>query len=542
VPHMHGLGRDRGGPASPEDGEDATQPGGLKARTVTEKIRLPALVEKEAKAHTREEAADWVKNEENLWTQFAQRALGTGPGPRAAAAEDALAALPEAEGALKVPQLLAQSLRAMRDQPSADEPSMLRPITVYDTGNLGIESMLKRSTAKHTPLAQAMEDKPEALMDIMDAELHSQVSMRAAPNEIRPNRSMKRLTRTTKVLRKTGNFCSTDNRDRVQAEIEKRRADRKAIWKDPKLQRFAAEKIQRVWRSWYAYCQENAEWMTITWICATMIQSHWRSYHVRRLRMDRAACDIQRHIRGFLVRNVLKRHTAAVTIQRRVVGIQTRAKIAKLHEHATTIQRLVRGGLARHYCTDLRAFQTDVATIIQKHVRAYQARCRVLAKRSEKQKADTLLKATTDLQRMFRGWKGRQHCQIKSEERELYRARSQAATVIQCSVRRVQAKKRVDCVRSDRDEEMAKAVTFVRKVWLGRQARRRLQAVKESFEANPEDIITLQRYLRGCIVRVRLWREAVQTEEKLWAAIEIQRAWRGYAGRRGRGKAISSHH
>merc|ERR1719413_346643 len=89
-------------------------------------------------------------------------------------------------------------------------------------------------------------------------------------------------------------------------------------------QTIAANRIQTVWRSWYQYCQNNAEWMTITWICATMIQSHWRSYHVRRLRMDKAASDIQRHIRGFLVRNVLKRHTAAVAIQRRVVGIQTR--------------------------------------------------------------------------------------------------------------------------------------------------------------------------------------------------------------------------
>merc|ERR1719356_1398497 len=120
VPHMHGLARDKGSSADAEDEASAPQPG-LKARTVTEKIRLPALVEKEAKSSTREEAADWVKSEENLWTQFAQKALGTGPGPHAAAAEDALAVAQEAEGALKVPQLLSQSLHAMRDQPSADE-------------------------------------------------------------------------------------------------------------------------------------------------------------------------------------------------------------------------------------------------------------------------------------------------------------------------------------------------------------------------------------------------------------------------------------
>jgi len=231
------------------------------------------------------------------------------------------------------------------------------------------------------------------------------------------------------------------------------------------------------------------------------------------------------------VRSILKRHTAAVAIQRRVHGRQARKKLKRLHDNATTIQRLVRGGLARHYCTDLRAFKSEIATIIQKSIRAYQARCNVERRRQEKYERDTLLKAATDLQRMFRGWKGRQRFNARLAEHNLHVLQTIHATLIQCLVRRVQATKRVDKIREERMEEMAKAVTFVRKVWLGRQARKRLEVVKQTFEANPEDIITIQRSMRGCIVRVRLWKQAVLTEECLWAAIEIQRAWRGYADR-----------
>lgn len=41
-------------------------------------------------------------------------------------------------------------------------------------------------------------------------------------------------------------------------------------------QNAAASTIQNTWRAWHKYLQDNSEWMTVTWICATMIQSHWR--------------------------------------------------------------------------------------------------------------------------------------------------------------------------------------------------------------------------------------------------------------------------
>merc|ERR1719221_1716099 len=164
-------------------------------------------------------------------------------------------------------------------------------------GAFRFESKSPQQMLKQTPLGQALDDHPEALMDIIDAEGDGHASMRSAPNDFRPNRSMKRSTRTSRVVRRTGVFNSTMHRDRVEADLQRKRVAAGAPWKSVHAQKMAAERIQRTWRSWYQYCQDNSEWMTITWICATMIQSYWRSYHVRRQRMDRHASIIQRHMR-----------------------------------------------------------------------------------------------------------------------------------------------------------------------------------------------------------------------------------------------------
>merc|ERR1719401_2861813 len=195
----------------------------------------------------------------------------------------------------------------------------------HDMGKFSFPHVPPRQMLKKTPLGQALDDHPEALMDIIDAEGDGHATLRSAPNDFRPNRSMKRSTLTSRVVRRSGVFNSTTHRDRVEADLQRKRAIQGAPWRSVQAQKLAAERIQRAWRLYYDYCnnEKTAEWMTITWICATMIQSHWRSYHVRRQRMDKHAMMIQRHVRGFLVRSVLRKHTAAVTIQRRVVGMLT---------------------------------------------------------------------------------------------------------------------------------------------------------------------------------------------------------------------------
>mmetsp|Transcript_3625 Transcript_3625/g.13281 ORF Transcript_3625/g.13281 Transcript_3625/m.13281 type:complete len:984 (+) Transcript_3625:103-3054(+) len=435
---------------------------------------------------------------------------------------DSVLALASVGGKGKAPQPLAtQALRDMQDiqhvMPKA-----------HDMGALRMQATTRGGLLKQTPFGQAMEKHPEALMDIMDAEGDGPTSK---VQDYRPNRTMKRQTRTSRVVRRTGVFNSMAHRDRVTTDMMKKRLEQGGPSRSKEVQKLAAERIQRVWRAWYQYCQENSEWMTITWICATMIQSHWRSYHVRRMRMDKHAKNIQRHIRGFLVRMALRRHGAAVAIQRRTIGMITRRKMKHLNVSATTIQRLVRGGLARRRYKELHRFKWKVVVTMQRYVRQWMARREMVRKLEDRRHKEMLLKATVDLQRLFRGYKGRSRAHGRRLEYLKVKCENDSANSIQNQVRARQARKRVDGLRGARIAEMEKAATFLRKVWMGARTRRKYRQLQAEFKAAEGKIITMQRYLRGCMCRLKLWREAVQTEEELWAAIEIQRIWRGYLGR-----------
>jgi hypothetical protein len=435
----------------------------------------------------------------------------------------------EAQGlARKMP---ASTLRALAMMDMQDLTHNLALPTAGDMGNFRFQQKLPEQLMKQTPLGQALEDHPEALMDIIDAEGEGQKGMKNTPNDFRPNRVIKRSTRTSRVVRRTGVFNSSHFRDRVAADWHKRQLMMGGSFKSVQAQTVAAQRIQRVWRSWFEYCQECSEWMTVTWICATMIQSHWRSYHVRRMKMDSHAGVIQRHCRGFLVRSVLTKHTAAVAIQKRVVGMVTRMKMILLHKAAGNIQRLVRGGLARRHFRNYRASKVKTVTVIQKYVRVWLAKKHV-AKRAQQRYAEQVrLQAAIDLQRMFRGAKAREKVEaIKAARRQEGRKHA-AATKIQSLVRRRIATRRVDKLRAQRLDEMERAATFLRKVWLGARTRKRYVAILEEFEGSTAQVITIQRFARGFLVRLNMYNNAATAEEQLWGAISIQRLWRGYRGR-----------
>merc|ERR1719265_1796922 len=269
----------------------------------------------------------------------------------------------------------------------------------------------------HKNMAMAkLDEHPEALMDLIDADRDSHQTrspMRSAPNDYRPNRLIRGSTRTSLVLRRTGMFNSTAHRDQVISNNNQ--AQTAKPWKSQFIQKTAAERIQRCWRAWHRYCSEHQDWMTTTRICATMIQARWRSYHVRRQKLDKAAGAIQRHIRGFLVRLVLKRHTAAVTIQRHVAGMLARKKLWRLNKSATDMQRLVRGGIARKAVKDLLRELTKVVIILQRSVRGFLG-MRIAKEQREAREAQRILhRSVVDIQRFHRGWKGRQ----RAEERRL---------------------------------------------------------------------------------------------------------------------------
>merc|ERR1719191_980565 len=207
--------------------------------------------------------------------------------------------------------------------------------------DLNVPTFSGQDVVPVAPKAPKSDEQSEALMELIEADRGSRTTrkpMRSAPNDCRPNRLIQGSTRTSSVLRRSGMFNSTTHRDHV---ITNNAQGKNAQpWKSQFVQKTAAERIQRCWRAWHKYCAEHQDWMTTTRICATMIQARWRSYHVRRQKLDRAAGAIQRIIRGFLVRRILKRHTAAVTIQRHVVGTLTRKKLGHLNWAAIAIQRL----------------------------------------------------------------------------------------------------------------------------------------------------------------------------------------------------------
>eukprot|EP00746_Dinoflagellata_sp_MGD_P161613 gnl/MRDRNA2_/MRDRNA2_88826_c0_seq1.p1 gnl/MRDRNA2_/MRDRNA2_88826_c0~~gnl/MRDRNA2_/MRDRNA2_88826_c0_seq1.p1 ORF type:complete len:940 (-),score=174.57 gnl/MRDRNA2_/MRDRNA2_88826_c0_seq1:7-2826(-) len=493
------------------------------------------------------EAVDWVADEESQWSSFARQVLHDQPLPppppmmgqdstqvTQANASDMLEerglpadALGVAQGSLaqgRLPQAL-QSLDLLKEftVPTFKDADISDP----EQQNLDREKALQKRM-----VMGKLDEHPEALMDLIDADRDSHQTrspMRSAPNDYRPNRLIRGSTRTSLVLRRTGMFNSTAHRDQVisnnnQAQIAK-------PWKSQFIQKTAAERIQRCWRAWHRYCTEHQDWMTTTRICATMIQARWRSYHVRRQKLDKAAGVVQRHIRGCLVRLVLKRHTAAVTIQRHVVGMLTRKQLWRLNAAAIEMQRLVRGGQARRAVTDLYRELTRVVIILQRSCRGFIAKRRAAEQRNQRERERIFLQAVVDLQRFYRGWKGRLRSDARREEYQREYEMHRSATLLQSMARRDQATKRVNQIRRERLQLMNKSATFVRKLWLAHITRKRYLELKQEFNAHIDSIITMQRYVRGFLVRLRMWREAIKAEEELWSAVEIQRVWRGYLGR-----------
>jgi tetratricopeptide (TPR) repeat protein len=467
-------------------------------------------------ASARKDAADWVASEEQAWSNFAQAALGPAAG----------------KGKAPVP------LEAAPPRPAAESPLARRQLAPAHQKALQ-ESMKKDLTA--TPFTtsgrspqptQTVDNSPEALMDLIDSDQNGPMvgTAREASNDYRPNRMIKGSTRTARVVRRT-NLMTADTtcRDRILATRQILRTS--GIESSPYIRQIAAERIQRAYRSWSKYCQENADWMATTWVAATMIQCRWRAYFVRRKKLDLAASCIQRHAHGFLVRRSLRKHKAAITIQRYVVGMLTRQQLLQMHRAARRMQALVRGGLGRKRVRARRAVRIPRVVIIQSAIRMSLTRRWFKARKEEARQRRKVDKAIVDIQRVFRGRQGRKKFQRVREKYLRDMAEYEAATKLQAMQRRRLAKERADQIRNERIRKMQDAATFLRKMWLGVKTRRRYQNLIFEFKRHERHIINIQRYTRGFLIRLRMWREAIRAEEELWAVLEIQRVFRGHSGR-----------
>merc|ERR1719213_1514015 len=113
------------------------------------------------------------------------------------------------------------------------------------------------------------------------------------------------------------------------------------------------------------------------------------------------------------------------------------------------------------------------------------------------------------------------------EEMRLY----QAATKVQSLVRMDLACRHVAKVRKVKKDKMHKAVTHIRKMYLGWIVKKSYLEMREKFLENQVHVVVMQRYVRGFLVRMRIYRHALQAESEQWASVEMQRAFRGYLGR-----------
>eukprot|EP00913_Durusdinium_trenchii_P008612 g8086.t1 len=318
-------------------------------------------------------------------------------------------------------------------------------------------------------------------------------------------------------------------------------APRKNEW----LRRVAAERIQRTWRAWYKYCQENSEWLQTTWIAATMIQEWnaipWRAYHLKRQKLDRASTNMQRIVRAFLVRRTLQKRRCVIIIQRHARGVLARNRLRHKNAAAVKCQALIRGALARRQVAKRRVVMHQLAITLQCAIRSHQANKKVQGRRDVKAAEQAREESAVHIQRVFRGGQGREEATRKLDLYNQQMEQYKAATKLQSMARRDAAIKKafpharngqwVDQIRAAKFEKMNKAATFIRKMWLGARTRRKYLELMEEFGRHVQKVVTIQRYARGFLVRLRMWRQAVRAEEELWAALEIQRVWRGYLGR-----------
>eukprot|EP00913_Durusdinium_trenchii_P020769 g19509.t1 len=60
-----------------------------------------------------------------------------------------------------------------------------------------------------------------------------------------------------------------------------------------------------------------------------MIQSHWRSYHVRRVKLDKMITNVQKVCRGVLVRRAMRQHRAAAEEAAVKAAAKAKGKAAK---------------------------------------------------------------------------------------------------------------------------------------------------------------------------------------------------------------------
>jgi len=236
-------------------------------------------------------------------------------------------------------------------------------------------------------------------------------------------------------------------------------------------------------------------------------------------------------VRGYLVRSVIKRHNSAVVLQRHARGFLVRVQQKKEKEAAIAIQKRARGSRARlevkrHHIQTMKA-----TLLLQRCARGWKARKAAAVLKQQKKEEEDRLRAAERIQSIARGKEARKEAYRVQQKFKAEAIMHRSAVRIQTLFRQRQAQQQVNAMREAKRKTMNDAATCIRKHWLRCLYQARYLELKTEFAAHEKSVCTMQRYVRGFLVRLRMWRDAIKAEEELWAAVEIQRCWRGFLGR-----------
>lgn len=308
----------------------------------------------------------------------------------------------------------------------------------------------------------------------------------------------------------------------------------------------------KIW-SWYHRCKTRRDFHRRSlWLMAKIrcIQGQWRKFKRRR--------NLTKYL-GFY----RTRATLIQSLWRRALAREHVRKMrVTMNAAALTIQRMHRGFRARKYVKSYRILANRMATLIQSHWRRFQATrkyqhdrrylikmqqmawyarqvrlFRQIARRAlEKHRNEAAL----TIQRQVRGWRGRKRALLYRKIRNAKYARQGqnarqammrraliqhgATLLIQSWIRRIQARRKMLRIRRWRRFLAAQCLQRYWKAWL------RVLRLRQRREAKTHAAINIQRAFRG--FRGRTYFKAERYRQQcLKSARRIQRVYRGHRGR-----------
>jgi len=353
--------------------------------------------------------------------------------------------------------------------------------------------------------------------------------LRSTMYDIRPNRLLVGPTRTNLLIRRD-RVNETEHRDAVIQE----KLDSMIVPKTTaEHQVAAATTIQRIWRQWCQYMSESYEYQCIAAVCSLIIQTYWRKWHYRiRLGQDRAANKLQRVMKGWMVRQHVRKHKGARDFQKMGMGMVTRMKLDVLQAAALTIQRVFRGWSDRLAVSELVRAECRAAIFLQRLWRT-RLRLRKLAQEKfELEEYVLLVLSATRVQVYFRGNTARKRCKMLRNQEKARMVIHVKAARIQGLFRMRVAKAFVSEVRQTKLANMKSAATTIRADWLCYVSRKWYLSLLRWYQQQVTAILTIQRYIRRNFEAVRQQKYNERKRQLLLSAVLIQREFRGKEGRK----------